>query len=318
MYLGFEATAINREIATVLEAAYRIRTRKAAKTLAVGETAVFALAEAAISTGPFSSTTLMRKLKPNSKAIAKGILCALTFLVDRDINDDSCAQVDADQDPHSRSVDPFGNDYFCKLCDHELANTYFHCQGCEDLLQMDFNICHFCFRDGKYRCNVDMKPYVTNPKGCHDHHNGGSSMMRCTLGNEGCTFCDDVCDACVCTCHRTFTKRQRFRSDEKGRKLLTDCMVLAGDEPIPYFSETLKRLQDSVEQNDCANVGVPMLKDEEGASVHIQDHASPVHRQHGNKVFDLEIAQGSERHFLDDDAFAAMDGYDSDTSGAPV
>jgi hypothetical protein len=123
MYLGFEEAAINREITTVLQAAYRIRTRKMAKTLAIGETAVFALAEAAISTGRLSSSSLLQTVKPSRKAVARGILSALTFLVDRDMgfghdggshhhHQESCTPVDADLDPESRSVDPYGNDYF--------------------------------------------------------------------------------------------------------------------------------------------------------------------------------------------------------------
>ena len=38
------------------------------------------------------------------------------------------------------AIDPYGNDFFCKLCQVELSNVYFHCDGYETLLFKDFNI----------------------------------------------------------------------------------------------------------------------------------------------------------------------------------
>lgn len=47
-------------------------------------------------------------------------------------------------DPQKVTVDPFGNDFFCMLCHQELGNAYIHCDGCEVILQKDFNICISC------------------------------------------------------------------------------------------------------------------------------------------------------------------------------
>ena len=51
---------------------------------------------------------------------------------------------DSQQNPQHMTVDPFGNDYFCMLCHRELGNVYLHCDGCEAILQKDFNICTSC------------------------------------------------------------------------------------------------------------------------------------------------------------------------------
>ena len=59
--------------------------------------------------------------------------------------------------PLTRPIDPFGNDYTCKICDRELANTYFHCEGCEELIKKDYNICEECFTEDRFKCNTAMK-----------------------------------------------------------------------------------------------------------------------------------------------------------------
>ncbi len=48
---------------------------------------------------------------------------------------------DAWENPQFFSVDPYGNDFFCKICSYELSNIYLHCDGCEKILSKDFNIC---------------------------------------------------------------------------------------------------------------------------------------------------------------------------------
>ena len=43
--------------------------------------------------------------------------------------------------PLTQPIDPFGNDYTCMICNRELANTYFRCEGCQELLLKEYKIC---------------------------------------------------------------------------------------------------------------------------------------------------------------------------------
>jgi predicted amidophosphoribosyltransferase len=61
---------------------------------------------------------------------------------------------------HYCLVDPFGNDFFCVSCHQELGNAYMHCNGCEDLLQKDYNICITCHSDDeKLMTDYQMHPF---------------------------------------------------------------------------------------------------------------------------------------------------------------
>lgn len=65
-----------------------------------------------------------------------------------------------DSDNGISTVDPFGNDFFCFLCHQELANAYMHCNGCEELLQKDFNICLACHsNEDMLLTDVQMHPF---------------------------------------------------------------------------------------------------------------------------------------------------------------
>jgi len=56
-------------------------------------------------------------------------------------------------------VDPYGNnDFVCKLCSKELSNVYFHCDGYEQLLSKDLNICHDCLKEKRFKCKIQMHP----------------------------------------------------------------------------------------------------------------------------------------------------------------
>jgi hypothetical protein len=115
-----------------------------------------------------SSTSLLKNcnnsamfLESEPKTVLRGILPSLTHLVARHKADVNKATVIADtanygenhqkisiskrpdswENPQVFSVDPYGNDFFCKLCSDELSNIYMHCDGCESILNKDFNIC---------------------------------------------------------------------------------------------------------------------------------------------------------------------------------
>lgn len=65
-----------------------------------------------------------------------------------------------DSQKKDSSIDAYGNDYFCKICQRELSNIYFHCEGCENLLAKDFNVCPDCYNDrSKIDISFQMHPH---------------------------------------------------------------------------------------------------------------------------------------------------------------
>merc|ERR1711862_31189 len=97
------------------------------------------------------------------------------------------------ENPQKFPVDPYGNsDFMCKLCSQELSNIYFHCDGCEQLLSKDFNICIQCYSEKTYMINYQMHPM--NPKRHSTiNHTGGfhyDRQSRCPCKNGPvCKYC---------------------------------------------------------------------------------------------------------------------------------
>jgi hypothetical protein len=93
-----------------------------------------------------------------NREIVRGLLPALEYVVSVEQETYARSQTTAVisdrpnswENPLAFPLDPFGSDYSCKVCLQELANIYLHCNGCENLLQKDFNICPECHEDGKY------------------------------------------------------------------------------------------------------------------------------------------------------------------------
>lgn len=268
--MGVDASGINREVSTIMENADRIRDRKA-KTLAIVETSVFGMAEAA------TKSSLIEDF-PNMIEVTKGILPSLEVLVQRSIaptklvtaatlNPELRSQCvdallfgvgitfinavpDADVNPAARTTDPYGNDYSCRLCSKELPNLYFHCEGCEKLLGKDYDICPSCFSDGSFLRLTKMSG-VVDKKFSDYQHTGqtvdyfGSKECRCKQGLcHGCKTKDiSPCRVCSCKCHKKFSQRYRFRTNDETELLLQKCISAAGNEKIPYYLETVHRLQ---------------------------------------------------------------------------
>jgi hypothetical protein len=117
---------------------------------------------------PLNSSTLPEQ---DALTVLKGILPSLSMVVSRHKTSVDEAKIaalengvrhpklsvaerpDAWENPQLFSVDPYGNDFFCKICSYELSNIYFHCDGCEKILSKDFNIC------SRYLQNEKLKDY---------------------------------------------------------------------------------------------------------------------------------------------------------------
>jgi hypothetical protein len=185
--------------------------------------------------------------------IVRGILPSLRYIIRRDndfdTNRSNKIRLSELPDTHlnetQNGIDPYGNDYFCNICSHELSNTYFHCQGCESLLAKDFNICIGCYNDGSYAINVEMLKCGKKDMACHFHH-VGMPKSQCSNPskhsiNMKCTECNK-CLLCHCICHTVFQKRRRFYTEDRQRKMLERCEQLIKDCDIKYSLETAFQL----------------------------------------------------------------------------
>jgi hypothetical protein len=160
IYRGVSPGGINREVCTVLEGSL-LNKKHTVKALAISELCLLQM-------GNFIPETTK---EPELTAICTGILAGLRFVVSSHVAELAEAQEtakkckyvtllpspDTRDDPASSPVDPYGNaDYICKICGRELSNLYYHCQGCEHLLNRDLNLCHECFMEKKHLEFIQM------------------------------------------------------------------------------------------------------------------------------------------------------------------
>ena len=190
--------------------------------------------------------------------IVRGILPSLRYIVNRgnmETNSGRSKKIRVSEFPDTHlsgaqsGIDPYGNDYFCNICSHELANTYFHCYGCESLLAKDYNICIACYNDGSSAVNVEMHRRGNTAMACHFHH-VGKPKAQCSnpsKHNMKCTECNK-CLNCNCTCHTVFEKRQRFYTQDRLRIMLERCTEMAIGSEIKYSFEA-----------ECQLYGEPLI-----------------------------------------------------------
>uniref|UniRef100_A0A7S3VAZ2 Uncharacterized protein n=2 Tax=Chaetoceros debilis TaxID=122233 RepID=A0A7S3VAZ2_9STRA len=193
-------------------------------------------------------------LLPSHLIVLKGIYPGLKDIIECQINDinekikssktDTDVEVlplpDAKKDPDRATIDPFGNDFNCKLCKKELSNTYMHCEGCEILLQKDFNICTDCHANDTRRLkNVTMHP--TRPlsgrssagkRADYNHMPGATKEKKnnCSCKNgPPCRQCGYMI-CCSCKCHQKYSLRTRFRDASEIKSLLNGVQLAIGIE----------------------------------------------------------------------------------------
>jgi hypothetical protein len=263
-FIGITAEGINRELASTLESAAFCRKYTTCKSLAIPETAILRIADSVpedmiphniLQLAFLGSNRTEHKL--SWREILRGILPSLRYVIERDskfyngpskkiiINDLPDSHVNAAH----HGIDPYGNDYFCRICSHELANTYFHCNGCEVLLAKDYNICIDCYKEEAFATNVAMNQWNNASMACHFHH-VGKPKRQCTSSLEHNMNCSEClkCLFCNCICHTIFQKRYRFYTEERQRSVLDCCTQLIHGDEIKYSCET-----------ECQLNGKPMI-----------------------------------------------------------
>lgn len=255
MYRGYTTVGMNDELEGALLCA-KLNQEHAKLSLAITETSILHSALVMVSQFEqarsedkpegeniiplaFCTSPLVRTV-PSPIVILKGIQPSLQRMVEG--HEEALANVErcrirsvaqqitilstpnAYQNPHiAGSVDAYGDGYFCKLCNHELSNTYMQCDGCEELLHEDFNICTDCYSQEKYKIFHQMHR-DNNERDCFVNHTGDmstativppcecSKIARC----EKCLHCS----GCKCTCHSSFTLNFRFMSIGEEKDLV--------------------------------------------------------------------------------------------------
>ena len=180
MYRGVTVEGINRETAAILECSIlnRLHNRQ---SLAIPELAILRMASSLSPLESYQPIEVSRLFEretgsnayPPTKCILRGILPSLRYVVQqqvatlekaKDANHQEGAFLSIEeipnswQNPQEFPLDPYGNsDFFCKLCSKELSNVYMHCDGCEKLLQKDFNICVDCHREERHKTFVKVR-----------------------------------------------------------------------------------------------------------------------------------------------------------------
>jgi hypothetical protein len=188
MNRGVTAGGINEEVSTVLEGTI-LNKKKLVRSLAIPELCLLQMAtfvpgkaEEVPDEQSFLRNFELENQKkwlyePPIDIVCQGILPGLEFVVEKYqrchcVANDSLVRGeqlnvaligDKVENPEVALLDPYGSeDFDCKICRMELSNVYFHCDGCEVLLNKDFNICQDCYSQKKFMIFEQMNPL--NPK----------------------------------------------------------------------------------------------------------------------------------------------------------
>lgn len=287
--MGITAPGINREVAMAIECANRLkddnpteRETQREKPLGLPRLAVLNCANSiprrdnsaiqdrkqGLLTGDDNNT-----FYPKWKNIARGIVGALRYLISEEegaSTDEAVTVISENTDKTNNalgdygSTDPFGNDYYCLLCQCELPNLYYSCNGCEKELDKEYKICVECLKKRSYIENrvmgldkeiTDIKKIKFDPR---RHHCG----LIQGEGKQPVGRKPKVGTRKKALLHHQFTEHRRFYTMQKMKENLMKCDEWVEDDVVPYVTETENRLRRlKVSQDDILNVPEPYYPD---------------------------------------------------------
>ncbi|GKY99406.1 hypothetical protein MPSEU_000895300 [Mayamaea pseudoterrestris] len=265
-FVGADSAGINREVASMVAASQRCRQKEMKLLAPIGhailQMGLYITNTHDLSGKPAGVDNDIVAFAPNERlsTVARGILPSLNWVALREVNSFERALAaandrrtrsrqsrghelvqarvpDIQRNPVNLTFDARGNDYFCRLCDAELPNCYFRCNGCESL-RNDYIICIDCYVDGTY-LNEQRRDAVS-----HRFHCGflsGNVKGSCSKKCKSCNICKfGTC--CSCRCHSDFTMHMRLATAAHVKQLVRDVATIAGD-PIEHADATMIRLK---------------------------------------------------------------------------
>jgi len=281
MFLGATPEGINREVSSVLECAALVKGCVGRKEgLGIPETALMRLAMRHIEIAQRKGAGTEKKVY--SKNVLKGIQTSLKVIVDEHMAvvrlmekqgsvDGKPLKPQASENLEVAAIDPYAvAGYQCELCLRELANAYYHCVGCEDHLDKDFNICAACYVNEEFRIHRQMSVRQNFPSSMFNHRGGleweskrtkgpprkkkkaprkteapgnkrKEDKSKCLCHQMFCQYCK-YCTKCSCKCHDQFKACVRFMTIEKEQQLSETVARLVGKDKVDHADETYRRL----------------------------------------------------------------------------
>ena len=214
LYLGTTAEGINRELTTTLECS-NICQLNMVRPLGRARQAIIRLASLLPGKNEkrertrllVSQGNLLRY--PSWKDIARGILPSLQYIINEEIqplNDGKAQTTLPDTFPgqggEKGGFNPYKSSYNCILCNSELAELYYSCDGCESLLDKEYKFCGICYHNKKqleYNKVVgldeelDENEIIWSPMRHHVPLENGEmrncDSVRCKTGDITCRKC---------------------------------------------------------------------------------------------------------------------------------
>ena len=259
-FLGYTAEGINREMTYSLERALLNRKGSPPKpSLAIPRLCLLSWCKASI--GKFQSSDLNPDDLQRDRNILMGLLPSLEFVVAEELQvfrvwNESHPQTEthdiplSSENPNVCSMDPHDySDYTCKICLQELPNHFLHCNGCEALLEKDFNVCVECHAGSRHRQFYIMSD-TNDSMDSHFNHTGARSTVnhepcakkKCRAKKEACRVCGKDRTS-SCTCHECFKLIQRMWSCKELSEMLAAVKDIVGGDRLLYHDEVLPRLQ---------------------------------------------------------------------------
>jgi len=254
MYKGVTCDGINREVSGILECA-RLNREHELPSLAIPETSLLFLAKQSIAKHQLGSkigaanslfemdipqkSKQRERSEPDAETVLRGILPSLASVVrshksaakryERNKTGNKLLSVSINslpntlEDPESSMIDPYGaDDFSCKVCGEELSNVYMHCDGCEKLLNQDYNICCKCHKEGKHNVFHQVNPFIDKQESMLNHTGNMMGTQKTNCCGQVCAICS-FCTGCSCKCHQSFTLHYRFMGLQAEEELLENA-----------------------------------------------------------------------------------------------